>query len=59
VAITIKAAAAAEDQRMTLAELREFLAECVRAEVPDDSWLEIDFTGITHAWLKTIEVKRR
>ena len=56
---TIKAVAAADDQRMTLAELKEFVAECDRDGVPEDSWLEIDYTYGTSRWLKTIEVNRR
>jgi hypothetical protein len=42
---TIKAEAGADDKGMTLAKLREFVAECDRNEVPEDPWLVIDYRG--------------
>jgi hypothetical protein len=54
---SISAEAAGTDKRMTLDELREFVAECNRAEVPGDAWLDVDTKGLGK--LRRITVVRR
>lgn len=51
------AEAAAEDKKMTLDELREFVRECDRFEVPGSSHLEVTTKGLGK--LRKIEVVRR
>jgi hypothetical protein len=53
-AINWTAKAAASDQKMTLDELREFVQQCDRSEVPGSAKLEVRIKGLKY--LSRIEI---
>jgi hypothetical protein len=56
-AINFSAEASAPDKKMTLDELREFVRECDRFEVPGGSHLEVTTKGLNK--LRKIQVVRQ